>query len=478
MANARFSNMEMKAGIFLTFCIGLFIALLFIYGKLNRQWRGQRELNVAFTSVGNLRPDALVHYNGLEIGRTREVRIVTVDEDILARLPTLSERHLENLPLTDEEREALRGVHAGDLDVAVRRKIVGRTMVLLSLQVLDERDTQCYRMDDDIRVTSRMLGETVVDIVSGNGARLPAGGNAVLLGASGDMYTHLAKSMLQVKDILGSMGEMAGGGQAGMAQRMGNFEHFTQRIDGLSAAMENKLNPVWDSFDRRLNDGGQRIRDAGKALTEMKPVLAEALVKADLSLADLRARYKEMSTESGRQIRNMRRRSLGELEALGDLVRPYKEIVPILVHESLEWTERVAGRVEMIDSWMTDSERYIKEGMASARQTFQGLIQTAERLEERMWYLAQYPWAVTKNFTREEGLYLDTQWRKALVTRHYKELRDELEALRKSIKLKDASDQARLSRVQQVVDELDRYFLPARAQPARPRVVDPKRGTK
>ena len=37
-----YSSAEVKAGLFLTFCLALFVAMLFVYGKAARLWRGRR----------------------------------------------------------------------------------------------------------------------------------------------------------------------------------------------------------------------------------------------------------------------------------------------------------------------------------------------------------------------------------------------------------------------------------------------------
>src|SRR5258706_10884747 len=65
---SRFSNAEIKAGVFLTFCMALFIAMLFVLGKFGRVWRGRQEIHVAFARVNAIRPESPVKYNGLEVG--------------------------------------------------------------------------------------------------------------------------------------------------------------------------------------------------------------------------------------------------------------------------------------------------------------------------------------------------------------------------------------------------------------------------
>lgn len=458
MANARFSNAEVKAGVFLTFCIGLFIAMLFVYGKVNRSWRGQSSLHVVFTQVANVRQDSRVHYNGLEVGRIKSERITQINEEMLANFPKLAERDLEKLPLTDQEREDLRGVSTERLDEEIRKRILGRTVVALELEVLYEGDAKRYRDDDYIRISTSLMGEAVVEILSGSGESIPPDSPRILIGASGDMYSDLAKSLSQVKDIVGSMSEMVGGGDVPMAQKLGNFDTFTSRVDLLAMNLEKNLPSMWDSLDKRLGDGGERVHAMEKAISGMKPDLIKALEGAEKSLHDMRAQVKTMSEEASGQIKTVRKRTGDELGMMAPIVKAYKDKLPLAIRDAREWTESIYGRVVMIESWMTESDRYMKEGVQSVRNTLQGMRGTADNLEEKTWYLANYPWSVTATIDPQEGMSLDAQWRKALLSRHYKAVREGLERVRSSVHSNDPSDQARLARVAQIVQEMDLFL--------------------
>src|SRR4051812_41150354 len=93
---SRISNAEIKAGVFLTFCLALFIAMLFVLGKFGRIWRGREEIHVVFTQVNAMRPDTQVLYNGMEIGHVRQIKIVRADEELLGRLPVFGPKELSN----------------------------------------------------------------------------------------------------------------------------------------------------------------------------------------------------------------------------------------------------------------------------------------------------------------------------------------------------------------------------------------------
>src|SRR5436190_5888179 len=86
-ANVGYSHSEVKTGIFLTFCLILFVAMLFIWGDLSRYWRGRQLISVVFASVTSLRPDAPVRYNGVEVGRVKEIGILHLKDNDIQRLP-------------------------------------------------------------------------------------------------------------------------------------------------------------------------------------------------------------------------------------------------------------------------------------------------------------------------------------------------------------------------------------------------------
>src|SRR5213079_322379 len=86
----------------------LLVALLFLYGDWSRVWRGRQEISVVFASVTALRPNAPVRYNGVEVGRVKDIRILHLKDTDLKRLPAMTLNDLDKLPLTDTERKTLK----------------------------------------------------------------------------------------------------------------------------------------------------------------------------------------------------------------------------------------------------------------------------------------------------------------------------------------------------------------------------------
>jgi hypothetical protein len=164
--------------------------------------------------------------------------------------------------------------------------------------------------------------------------------------------------------------------------------------------------------------------------------------------------------DSGRsQLQAFRSKALQELQTLARMAKENKGRVPMLIHDSREWTDRIASRVDGIDRWMTHSERTLTQGFASVRQTLQGLRAQGDDFEEKMWYLHHYPWALIQPPRDMEGFALDTFRRKDLLARHYEELRGELDRARKALKPSDSSDQARVARINQIIQEVEPFLL-------------------
>ncbi|MCZ7645115.1 MAG: hypothetical protein M5U26_07495 [Planctomycetota bacterium] len=470
MARDRFTNAELKAGVFLTFCIGLLVAMLFVYGKVSRNWRGRQMVSAVFTSIANLGPEAQVLYNGLEVGKVRRVELVEIDEEALLSFPVMGEQHLVNLPLTDDERSELRGYGRDAIDVEIRRKILGRTMVRLALEVLAEGDAKRYRTDDLVRVTATIMGESAVEIISGTGAPLPEDQQQVLIGQSGDMYSDLAKSMDQVKNILTSVSEMVGGGaDSPMAQKVRNFDGFTQRLDVLSDKLSHNLPEVWDSLDGQLEQVRVKFDQTRGSIANIRPELEKKLEGANAGIADLRKNVADVTVKGHEKIKELHGGALEDLKKAAELTREYKGRIPVMVKDTRSFLERISGRVENIERTMTRADRTLREGILSTRQLMQGLSETADGLEEKFWYLGHYPWAAIQPPRGPEGYVMDAEWRRDLMAWHYGILRGVLEEARREFKPQDASDTSRVERITRILGETDAFLLQEKAPAPAPK---------
>jgi ABC-type transporter Mla subunit MlaD len=464
VASGRVSNAEVKAGLFLTFCLGLLVAMLFIYSRATHHWRGRQDLRVLFTNASMLRLEAAVRYNGLEVGRVRKISILPLDDSALALLPPFTGKDLEDLPLREAEREELRGVPAADFDPEIRRRLQGRLMVELVLEVLAEGDQKRYREDDRIQILSTLMGESVVEITSGSGPPLKPDQARLHLGNASDMYGDLAQSLEQMKNILGSIGEMIGGSDASpMAQKVASFDKFTERIESMAGSLGEKLPPAWDVIDKRLDQGHESTAKLVKNIVNRRDEWQKDLETAQGRLEKWRADLNG-SLDSGRkQVAEWRRKANEALKTFAQKVRDQKAPLPLRIREAREWTEKIDGRVETITRGMTRFDQELVQGFASVRQALEGLRVSADDWEEKLWFMAHYPEAVLRRPQGLAGLAMNLEWRRALMGRHYRELRRELEAARREFKPADRSDQARAGHIAEILRDMDAYLLRVQA---------------
>ncbi|MCW8131282.1 MAG: MCE family protein, partial [Planctomycetota bacterium] len=124
MARREFSNVEVKAGVFLAFCLALFVGMLLLYGKIPRLWRVRQEVRAVFSSVASLKPDAAVLYNGVEVGRVKSMRILHLDKETADKLAPMTKRDLDFLPLGEGQRKKLRLAPDYEFDPKVREALV------------------------------------------------------------------------------------------------------------------------------------------------------------------------------------------------------------------------------------------------------------------------------------------------------------------------------------------------------------------
>ena len=457
----RFSNAEIKAGVFLTLCLALFISMLFVLGKFGRAWRGRQELNVVFTQVSALRPESPVLYNGMEIGHVKEIKITRADDALLAKIPPLSLRDLKNLPLTESEREKLRRVPeqgpGETLDAAARNAIRNRTMVLLKLDVLSEQDAQRFRVDDEYRINASLMGDNAVEINTGNGSAVTAEYNKVFLGISGDMYTDLGKSISQVKDILGSLAEIVGGSdnRQTLRDQLTNFENFTGRLEDSSGSMQTSIPKFWDTLDERIEKGGVTLKDAESKVGKMKPKLEDSLVSAQKSVNESRDGFLKSIASIDERVKALKSQSRETTDEWRKLAAEYKESIPSQIRNAREWSERFLPTVEKIDGFFTRADDQLNKGIDSTRASLSEYLVSASLLEHKTFKLKAWPYSFANTPTFDEEAEREKVWRRELATRQYMELRGELQNLRQELQSSGAGDPVRASRIDQLIRDID-----------------------
>lgn len=470
MSAANATSASIKAGVFLTFCLGLLVAMLFVYGKFSRSWRGRAEMHVLFVSVGQLRTDAPVRYNGMEVGRVRALRIVPVTPELLAKLPPFDGSQGDFLPLSDEEQDSLGGLPPDAFNEKVRAIIAGRNMVEVEMDVLLEGEAKRFKEDDQYKIGASLMGESAIEIVSGVGTPVDMEHPRFILGASGDMFANLDKSVKQVKDIMTGMSEMVGGEgdvkDSPLAKRLNNFSQFTARVDEMTENFEQTITRTWDTLEKRADEGRERLEALKGSIKNMQPETQKMLEKAQQAILDARVQFLDSSNGGLASIRQMRASMHSDLETLGKTLTTYKKDLPTKVHDMRVFTEDVRERVEQIDRGMSEADATLTQGVQGIKQQLKGLQELADVLETKSWLLTNYPYAALSEPGRvDEGIFYDSEHKRALMARHFKELKSELAVVQSGSKAADTSDKSRLDRIAALAAELETYLAPPPAKP-------------
>ncbi len=452
------SYAEIKAGVFLTFCLALFIGMLMVLGKFGRSWRGRQELNVVFAATSGLYREAPVLYNGMEIGHVKQLRIMRLNEASIARLPPLTLDDLPNLPLSDEERDRLRTGPEAAAKVHERLSVIlrDRTVVLVTLDVLHENDTRRFHLDDTYRISGSFMGDSAVLIRAGHGQPISQGFHRYLIGTAGNSYSDLAQALVQVKDVLASMSDVisAEPSQRSLRGHLTSFSEFTQRLDESMQSMHEDLSTTWDNVDRRFDRGSTVLRDIELKLTRMQPRIDDAMDSARKAIAD--ARQNAVTS-----IDAMRANVISGRKEIGKIQENWRENLgalkplPAQIEKAREWSERLTGSADSIDSVLARADDQLQQGIASTRAMLASYTASAIAFEQNTYTLKNWPWSYANapdDQTAQERL---EAWRNDLAARQYAELRAELQRVSASLTNVAPTDQPRAARIAQLLREAD-----------------------
>lgn len=299
MARRDYSSVEVKAGLFLAFCLALFVGMLMLYGKIPRMWRERQEIRAVFSSVSALKPDAAVLYNGVDVGRVKSMRIIHLDKASVAQLSPITKHDLDFLPLGEIQRKKLRLVPDYEFDAKVREAMIDRTMILLTLEVLQEGQFRRYRVDDLVRISATIMGDANLEIVSGSGRPLEAGEETYLVGHSGDFFANLARSMDQVKDVLSTVTDVVGAEERvsfkRAAGRLTPILDAITHVGDVAGKRADATAKKLDSFDESTTKGMDAFN---KLFGAMQPDNSRFFGRLDAAKEDLAKRFAEVAEEA------------------------------------------------------------------------------------------------------------------------------------------------------------------------------------
>lgn len=327
MASLNYTSIEVKMGFFLTFSLALFVAMLFMFGRVDPFWRDRQEIFVVFENVGGLTVDAPVRYNGLEIGRVKWMRVVHLDDATLERLPKLTKRDLDNLPLRPATliRE-LRDAGEADFDTLCRERLKNRTMIELCLELLQEGDFNRFHADDQARIVSTVFGDTAVEIISGSGEPMAAKSNRLMLGTAGDFFSNLSKSMGEVKDILSNVTDVVGIEERKSFERaQGRLHHIDEKMEDFKRTAERRWKATLTNADNFNKDSKTTFNNMEKSLQDLRPLATERMdgIRSHLkSLQEHISTRREEAEKSIEEISNASKTLRTDFRGIIDQSRP------------------------------------------------------------------------------------------------------------------------------------------------------------
>jgi predicted nucleic acid-binding Zn-ribbon protein len=306
------------------------------------------------------------------------------------------------------------------------------------------------------------MGDSAVEIHTGGGEETPPGTGRIFLGAGGDLFSDIGKSFSQVKDILSSLTELAGGEttRQGVQGKFAGFETFTERIESATSSMETKLPETWDNLDRRLNATQTMFEDLKAKTEKMKPDLEQSLQKAEHSIQELRRDTGEEVQAARKKIATFRESALEKIAAWQKLSSSCRESIPAQVKSGRDWTDRFAPTAAKLDNLLSNADEQLNQGGESTRTMLKDLGGFAVNFEETTFRIKRWPGSFSHQPEKDLAEAHDLVWRRELACRQYVELRAELERAWNELKNSDKADRERLEWVEQILREADNAFEP------------------
>ncbi|MEI6231413.1 MAG: MlaD family protein [Planctomycetota bacterium] len=444
---------EVKAGCFLTLCMGLFIAMLFLYGDWARGLRGRQYISVVFSSVTSLRPDAPVRFNGVEVGRVKDIRIVHLNDDEIKKLPPLKLADIDKLPLTDAERKSLKLLPADQFQAEVQKKINNKTMINLILEVISEHDKDRFREDDDISIRATLMGDTTVEIASGSGK--PLLDSRTALGRSGDFYTNLARSVEQVKDILSSVSDVVGKDeQESLRKALRRFDTITERLEKIVKIADDRLPKTWDRVDKLADGAEANFNRIGAAVEGVKPHVDKTLDAVTAAVEDLQKKVGGLADEARVAVTEIKTDVKPVFQDMQYIMNKTKDDIPAMVKNAKDLTARFQTSAGKIDTVLETADRMLQESYPDVRRLVLALRLGAENFEEGTNVLKRKPWLIY-NPAKEDPVVIAAQKNARdleVATKRFSDLSVELQAVRRNM---DRSPKEKLDRIDYIIQELN-----------------------
>ncbi len=397
---------EIKAGTFIAFSLALLFAMVFAVGDCGKYLRGSQECSVLFSSVTGLQPSSAVNYAGVEIGQVRETRIVIVDHKLLQRMPVITVDILDRLPLTFSEREQLKLLKDPMLvDQEVRRLIgprkptadqpdrPGRKMIMLVLEVLQDRQNLGFRVDDVVRLATTVMGDSTVEISPGSGRVLKD--HQVLLGDGSNLFSQVSDSMREIRNLLARVSDTIGQEErANIQVIIGNARKASDNLvlasDRLKTMVINTENPI-----------AAAARDLQAGMGEARKAVASArttIESIDKTVETVKPKVVSALT-SGKAMMESGQKAAQSAERLMDAARP--KVVSAL--EEMASASRKAGlALAEMQSLLVGTGDGLDENRPAIRRALLDFRESARNFKDLSSRVKRQPWLLMKRASVKE----------------------------------------------------------------------------
>ena len=339
---------------------GLLIALAAVavavltvrYSDVVSLWKKRQSIAVVFDNVATLTKDSPVRYNGIEIGRVKALRPVHLDEKIIAeRFRRFQHKDVDNLPITfDSRRRALKLLPDDEFDAAVKRELIGATMIELDLEVLAENDPIRYREDDEVRIVSSVFGDSAVEIISGSGPIVDSQKRQFILGTSGDFFSNLLKSTRNAKEILGGMLDLFGTEERQSFSRSQKLiKPIGDEYAHLKKVFEERIPHTSKRFDEVAKQGGETVKSARALLEGLRPAAQDASTKIQDGLKEIKTKITQAREEarvSMQEIGDDMERTRNAVMAHWQVARDGMERLQVPLMDAKDKVERAPARFD------------------------------------------------------------------------------------------------------------------------------------
>ncbi len=453
------------AGLFLAFGAALFTGMYFLYGKLGRTWRGVAEVRVLFTQIKVLQASAPVLYDGMEVGRVKDVRVVPANAETLQNMPPLTKRSLVNLPLSDRERADLDRTPDAEVDAKARKIIDGRKMILAVFDMLIDHDDKRLREDDAYSVASGSLGDSSIQIATGSGKAVEPRPGMTFLGVNSDLISDIGRNVNQIEEMMQSMGDIVGGdSKKGLIQaQLKNFEGFTENLDTQTASMGGKVKEVWDGIDTRADESEKNMNEITDKILAIFPEVDAGLEKTADGIESMHGSLGKSAQDAIAEMTNYRKLAKDEMQRWRTYSAEYRESTPAKMKDLRKSADAALAAADKFDEALTRMDAEMKLGAENARAAIGQQTDSAMSVQETAWQFKKDPGYFATKFKLEQLAQRHQDWRYDMSRAQYIELRRELAEIQDSMQVADPADRERARIIEENLSGSDAFFGVSRA---------------